>query len=76
MSVKQGLQLLASASASVWSECLPFLWSLQQRMVVPSTLRVRLLLNTYCGEKAAGLPRRYSSMFAAAVTILKVEPGS
>ena len=74
--MKQGLQLLHSASASVWPECLPLAWSLQHFTVVPSTVRVRLLLKTWFGEKAAAFPRRYSSMFAAAVTILKVEPGS
>ena len=76
MSVKQGLQLLLSASASVWLQCLPLACALQHFTVVPSTERVRLLGNTYLSEKALVFPRSHSSMSAAAVTILKVEPGS
>ena len=60
MSVKQGLQLLFSASANVWLLCFPFACVLQHLIVVPSTVRVRELLKWYCNEFAAGFMGNYN----------------
>ena len=76
MSTNIGLQLLLSAPDKSSAACLPFAWLLQHFTFCPSIYLYLEELNICPSEKADLLPRRYSSIFAAAVRTLKVEPGS